>query len=130
MKQYIDKIKEFNKSFNIKTEGIYSPPSDFRFELMREENEEYRDAESVTDVIDAITDKLYLLCGDIVHHGLEDKIEEAFSIVHESNMSKLDSEGKPIINGEGGYLDERKPLGKILKSKNFVEPDLNELLNK
>lgn len=57
-------------------------------------------------------------------------ILEAFDIVHASNMSKLDENGKPVINGENGVFDERKPLGKVLKSNLFVSPDFSELLNR
>lgn len=128
MKKYLDKLKEFNTKFNIHVEDIEAPPFDLRYELMREENEEYMDAESPEDVLDAVADMLYILCGTIVHHGLENKIEKAFNIVHSSNLSKLDENDKPIINGENGAYDPRKPLGKILKSKFFVEPDFSSIL--
>lgn len=128
MKRYLDKIKEFNKAFNVSVDDIYSPPCDLRFELMKEENEEYIDAECIDDTVDAIGDMLYILCGTIVHHGLEDKIENVFNEIHSSNMSKLDNNGKPIINGENGAYDPIKPLGKILKSNNFREPDFSEIL--
>ena len=130
MKDYINKLKEFNKAFNIKVEDRLSPPSDLRFKLMLEENQEYKDSENRVDVADAIGDMLYILCGTIVHHGLENHIEDLFNEIHRSNMSKLDDSGNPLINGENGVLDERKPLGKILKSKNFSEPDLLTILNK
>ena len=130
MKDYINKLKEFNKAFNIKVEDRLSPPSDLRHLLMLEENQEYKDSENRVDVADAIGDMLYILCGTIVHHGLENHIEDLFNEIHRSNMSKLDDSGNPLINGENGVLDERKPLGKILKSKNFSEPDLLTILNK
>ena len=55
-------------------------------------------------------------------------IEKAFDEVQDSNMSKLDDEGLPIINGENGVWDESRPKGKILKSKNFFEPNLKQFL--
>lgn len=46
-------------------------------------------------------------------------LEEAFVEVHKSNLSKRDDDGKPILREDG----------KILKSKNYVEPDMEELIN-
>lgn len=53
-------------------------------------------------------------------------LPQLFEAVHESNMSKLDENGKPIIND--GILDPSKPIGKILKGKNYFEPRLKEIL--
>jgi predicted HAD superfamily Cof-like phosphohydrolase len=53
-------------------------------------------------------------------------LPQLFQAVHESNMSKLDDNGKPIIND--GILDPSKPIGKILKGKNYFEPRLKEIL--
>lgn len=68
-----------------------------------------------------------------VFYGTEfdDIINEALKIVYDSNMSKLGSDGKPIINGQG-IFDAKKPLNKVLKSENFYEPTekLIELLKK
>ncbi len=134
MKKFLDKLKEFNKAFNIETSGSINHPSMMRHLLMKEENDEYIQAMSLgmtlrrKEVVDAIGDQLYILCGTIVEHGLEDEIEEVFNIIHESNMSKLDDDGKPIVND--GVLDPRKPTGKILKSKNFVEHDFTEVLKR
>ena len=135
MKYFLNKLKEFNKAFNVPVDGNLDTPSELRFKLMQEENEEYLDArliedkaESKKEVLDAVTDQLYILCGTILHHGLEDDIQEAFDIVHASNMSKLNDKGEPIINGINGE-DKRKPKGKILKSENFKEPCFDSILN-
>ena len=45
-------------------------------------------------------------------------IVEAFAIVHKSNMSKLDEDGKPI----------RREDGKILKGPNYVAPDMSSVV--
>lgn len=128
MKYYTDKLKEFNEAFKIPVQGNIDEQSILRFSLMKEENEEYRDAPNKKEILDAVTDMLYILAGTIVHHGLEEDIQEAFDIVHASNMSKLDDDGKPLINGEKGVLVPGKPLGKVIKSENFVEPDFTEIL--
>ena len=136
MKKFLDKLKEFNKAFNIEVSGSINKPSMMRYELMREENEEYIQTMSMSmklkrkEIVDAIGDQLYILCGTIVEHGLEDEIEEVFDIIHESNMSKLDDNGEPVINGKDFAYNPSKPIGKVLKSKNFVEPDFTEVLKR
>ena len=42
-------------------------------------------------------------------------------------MSKLDADGKPIINGEQ-VLDKTRPVGKVLKSANYSEPNLKQFI--
>ena len=57
------------------------------------------------------------------------KLPELFNEVHASNMSKLDDNNQPIINTiYSEYYDPNKPIGKVLKSKNFFEPKLKEIL--
>lgn len=60
--------------------------------------------------------------------GINTIIDELFLEVHKSNLSKLDINGNPLINGENGVLDKSKPLGKVLKSEFFKEPNLYEIL--
>ena len=67
-----------------------------------------------------LADIAYTLLGTIVSHGLQDEFEHIFDAVHESNMSKLDENGKPIYREDG----------KILKSSRYHEPDLSFLKNK
>ena len=102
-----------------------------RYDLMKEENEEYLEAvenNDLVEVYDALVDQYYILCGTILEHGMQNIIEKGFEEVQRSNMSKLDEVGLPIINGENGVLDESRPLGKILKSKNYSEPNLKQFL--
>ncbi len=44
-------------------------------------------------------------------------LDEALNRVHESNMSKLDEDGKPILRDDG----------KVLKGPNYKPPDLSDL---
>lgn len=60
------------------------------------------------------------------HNDIKEKLPQLFNEVHRSNMSKLDENRKPIIND--GILDPSKPIGKILKGKNYFEPRLKEIL--
>lgn len=90
---------------------------------MREENEEYLDAannKDLVEVADALGDMLYILCGTIIEHGMQHKIEEVFNEIQKSNMSKLGADGKPIFREDG----------KVLKGPNYFKPDINSILNK
>jgi predicted HAD superfamily Cof-like phosphohydrolase len=92
-----------------------------RYNLMREENEEYLDAckqGNLTEIADALGDQLYILFGTLLKHGLQYKIEEVFDEIHRSNMSKLDENGKPIFREDG----------KILKSTLYFKPDIKKVL--
>ena len=59
---------------------------------MLEENEEYLEAASNNDLIevaDALGDMLYILCGTIIEHGMQHKIEEVFNQIQSSNCHDL-----------------------------------------
>ena len=135
MKEQINDLKQFHKSFNAtynETPSLIEEKNyELRFALLKEENEEYLEAcrnNDKVEILDALTDQLYIVLGTIVSHGMQDIIEKAFNEVHASNMSKLDNDGKPIINGLNGILDGTRPLGKVLKSNNFFEPNLEQFI--
>jgi predicted HAD superfamily Cof-like phosphohydrolase len=89
---------------------------------MEEENNEYLEACEANDLVgiaDALGDQLYILCGTILKHGLQHKIEEVFDEIQKSNMSKLDRDGKPIFREDG----------KILKGPDYFRPDIGKILN-
>lgn len=138
MKEIINKRLKFNKAFNLpvanKPTSINLERAKLQFEMMKEELEEYqlaqsRDKVSLIEVADSLIDMQEILLGMFAEHGMLYKIKELYNEVHRSNMSKLDDNGKPIINGENGVLDETRPLGKVIKSKNFSEPNFAEILN-
>ena len=90
---------------------------------MKEENEEYLQAAQDQDLIeigDALGDMLYILCGTIIAHGFQDKIESIFDEIQRSNMSKLGADGKPIFRKDG----------KVMKGPNYFKPDLKKILLK
>jgi len=94
-----------------------------RYKLMREENEEYLDAANdgdLVEVADALGDMLYILCGTIIEHGLQHKIEDVFNEIQRSNMSKLGEDGEPIYREDG----------KVLKGPNYFKPKIKEILDK
>ena len=121
----INSVKKFHDAFNI--DVSVSPTVDLpldkiklRFKLMSEENKEYFEAAKNKDLIeiaDALGDMLYILCGTILTHGMQDKIEEVFNAIQDSNMSKLGEDGKPIYRKDG----------KVLKGPNYFKPNLKKI---
>ena len=78
---------------------------------MKEENEEYLEAcekQDPIEIADALGDQLYILCGTLLAHGMHKKIEEVFTEIHRSNMSKLDDDGNPIYREDGKVMKSEK----------------------
>jgi predicted HAD superfamily Cof-like phosphohydrolase len=127
LKDTIGAVETFRKAFGI--ENNYQPTVELsdadillRYKLMREENEEYLEAAQngdLVEVADALGDMLYILCGTILKHGMQDKIAEVFEEIQRSNMSKLDKDGNPIYREDG----------KVLKSDQYFKPDIASILN-
>jgi predicted HAD superfamily Cof-like phosphohydrolase len=122
----IDKVKEFHRVFRLPyheapVSALEEHIFELRHRLMQEENDEYLEAcrnNDLVQIADALGDKLYILFGTIIAHGLQHKIEEVFDEIHRSNMSKLDDNGQPIYREDG----------KILKSSNYFLPDIRRIL--
>lgn len=129
----IDLRLKFNKAFNLPFSNtpvsIEHNRAKLQFDMMQEELNEYAEAENIVDVADALIDMQEILFGMFAEHGMLHLWAEMYKEVHDSNMSKLGSNGKPMINGEDGNFDKTRPLGKVLKSKNFVEPNFKRILN-
>ena len=124
MKKQFNQVKEFNKAFNQEIPGeitnISVEDSTLRYKLQLEELEEYKQASrkgDLVEVLDALVDQMYILIGTVLKHGLEDKFEEAFDLIHQNNMNKLGPDGKPIYRADG----------KIIKPEGFVAVDLNSI---
>ena len=116
-------VKKFMKTFGqeVKTKAEF--PSDkivkLRYDLIREELDEFADAiekKDIKEVADALTDILYVTYG--AGHAFGIDLDKCFTEVQNSNMSKLGKDGKPIYNEQG----------KVMKGPNFFEPDLGKLL--
>lgn len=127
MKKQLDSVKQFHDTFKI---GYSNDPiadlgpekNKLRFKLMSEENEEYLDASNNNDIIevaDALGDMLYILCGTIIEHGMQDIIEPVFDEIQKSNMSKLGEDGNPIFREDG----------KVMKGPNYFKPDFKKFFN-
>jgi predicted HAD superfamily Cof-like phosphohydrolase len=126
MQKQLNAVAEFHNAFGL---GVATSPkadlgeqkNNLRFNLMKEENEEYLEAVQNNDLVeiaDALGDMLYILCGTILEHGLQHKIESVFDEIQRSNMSKLGADGKPIYREDG----------KVMKGPNYFKPNFEELL--
>ena len=122
----IKSVAEFHTVFQIgnadQIKLIDENDYQLRFNLIKEENEEYLEACKNNDIIeiaDALGDQLYILFGTILKHGLEHKIEEVYDEIHRSNMSKLDENGRPIYREDG----------KVLKSNLYFKPNIKKILD-
>lgn len=122
----IASVEEFHEVFKIgnryePTGTVSEDEFMLRFNLLKEENEEYLEAcqrGDIVEIADALGDLLYITFGTILRHGLQHKIEEVFDEIHRSNMSKLDENGKPIFREDG----------KVMKSNRYFRPDIAKIL--
>lgn len=123
--------RKFKSTCNTKPTFLPQDEYNLRYLLSKEELDEYLEAcqsNDMVEILDAIVDRIFLAIGDAVCHGLQDKLVDAFQEVVDSNMSKLDENGEPIFNGANGVFDSSRPLGKLLKSKLYREPNLSQFL--
>ena len=122
----INKVKEFHEAFGIQnneapTTALSKEEIQLRHDLIKEENEEYLEAAlngDIVEIADALGDQLYILCGTMLKHGLQHKMEEVFDEIQRSNMSKLGADGKPIHREDG----------KVMKGPNYFKPDIKSIL--
>lgn len=128
MQDKIEAVKAFHTAFKIghletPKANLGTEKNKLRHELMREENAEYLQAAENNDLVevaDALGDMLYILCGTIIEHGMQHKIEEVFNEIQKSNMSKLGENGEPIYREDG----------KVLKGPNYFKPNIKDVLDK
>ncbi len=106
MKKELDLVKQFHEKFQqpVLPEASLIPEdrSANRYKLMKDEVEEYIEGVKNNDlpnIAKELCDILYAVYGTILEHGLQDKIDDIFQEVHNSNMSKDYHEYK-MIKGE------------------------------
>ena len=124
----INKVKKFHEVFLIGNEDNPKAIVDestflLRHRLMQEENEEYLEAcknGDMEEIADALGDMLYIWCGTVLKHGMQDIICEIFDEIQRSNMSKLDENNQPIFREDG----------KVLKGANYFKPNIKGILEK
>ena len=128
MKRAIECVEEFHKIYKLgNSEKPIGKLKDglekLRFNLMKEENEEYLEAAQngdIVEVADALGDMLYILCGTIIEHGMQNVIDDVFEEIHRRNLSKLDENGQPIYREDG----------KEIKGPNYFPPNLKKFFKK
>ena len=108
--------QEVKKKSELSSEKINS----LRLNLIKEELDELNKAmreNDILEVADALTDILYVTYG--AGHAFGIDLDKCFDEVQNSNMSKLDKDGKPIYNENG----------KVMKGPNYFKPDLSKFVN-
>ena len=118
-----EKVGVFMKTFgqNVKQSSSFSTDkiNQLRISLIKEELDELIEAinkKDLVEVADALTDILYVTYG--AGHAFGINLDECFEEVQNSNMSKLDNNGKPIYNDKG----------KVMKGPNYFKPDLSKFI--
>jgi predicted HAD superfamily Cof-like phosphohydrolase len=130
MQKQLQQLIEWHQKFDVPYRTEPDPFDDseeqeknilVRKRIMIEEINEWYESAQFNDDIDKrakeLADILYTVYGTIISEGLQDVIERVFDAVHESNMSKLDENGKPVKRADG----------KVLKGSRYKEPDLSFL---
>ena len=118
-----NKVGIFMKTFGQEVKDKPSLSTDkinqLRLNLIQEELNELKEAminKDLLEVADALTDLLYVTYG--AGHAFGIDLDKCFEEVQNSNMSKLDNNGKPIYN----------EFGKVMKGPNYFKPDLNKFI--
>ena len=119
-----NKVKTFMETFGqeVKTKPSFSTDkiNSLRYDLIKEELEELKEAmenKDLLEVADALTDILYVTYG--AGHAFGIDLDKCFEEVQNSNMSKLDINGKPIFN----------EAGKVMKGPSYFKPNLNKFID-
>ena len=119
-----DKVGTFMKTFGqeVRTKPSFSTDkiNKLRLDLIKEELTELTEAmnnKDLLEVADALTDILYVTYG--AGHAFGINLDKCFEEVQNSNMSKLDENGKPIYNDSG----------KVMKGPNYFKPDLSKFVS-
>ena len=117
------KVKIFMETFgqDVKNQPSFSTDkiNKLRFDLIKEELDELKtalDNKDLLEVADALTDILYVTYG--AGHAFGIDLDKCFEEVQNSNMSKLDENGKPIYNESG----------KVMKGPKYFKPNLSKFV--
>ncbi len=118
-----NKVRKFMETFGQEIKEKAEFPSEkitsLRYDLIKEELEEFRDAiqnKDIKEVADALTDILYVTYGAGHSFGID--LDKCFDEVQKSNMSKLDNNGRPIYDNKG----------KVMKGPKYFKPDLSKFV--
>jgi len=112
-------MEKFGQKIATKPKFPSNDVVELRYELIREELEELKDAikdKDIVEVADALTDILYVTYGAGLAFGID--LDKCYAEVHRSNMTKLGEDGKPVYREDG----------KIKKGPNYERPNLRKVL--
>ena len=119
-----EKVKNFMETFGQEVKNKPSFSTDkinkLRYDLIKEELDEFKlalDNKDLVEVADALTDILYVTYG--AGHAFGINLDKCFQEVQNSNMSKLDNNGKPIYN----------EAGKVMKGPKYFKPNFQKIIN-
>ena len=124
MRSNLEQAKEFRKKYQIQNSDNKAT-RDYQVSLITEEYMEFIEAEMMLfrntdkykeEALKELADLVYVCYQYAVNMGWD--LDRALKLVHKSNLSKLDEDGKPI----------RRDDGKILKGPNYKKPDLHSLI--
>ena len=112
-------MKTFGQEVKDKPEFSTDKINKLRINLIKEELDELTEAmknNDLLEVADALTDILYVTYG--AGHAFGIDLDKCFEEVQNSNMSKLDENGKPIYN----------EVGKVMKGPGYFKPDFSKII--
>lgn len=117
-------VAEFHAAFGLPARHRPTAPlpvglAQLRVDLLTEEAAEFAAASRNQDIVglaDALGDIVYVAYGSAVTYGID--LDAVLREVHRSNMSKLDSAGRPLYRSDG----------KVLKSPQYTPPDVAGVL--
>jgi len=124
MRSNLEQAKEFRSKYNIKNSDNKAT-RDYQCKLIAEEYKEFIEAEEMLfrhndkykeECLKELADLVYVCYQYAVNMGWD--LDRALKLVHKSNLSKLDEDGKPIVREDG----------KILKGPNYKKPNLHSLI--
>ena len=124
MKSNLEQAKQFRKLYKIKNSDS-RPARQYQLDLITEEYLEFLEAEGMLfknndkykeECLKELADLVYVCYQYAVNMGWD--LDRALALIHKSNLSKLDEDGKPIYREDG----------KILKGPNYKKPNLHSLI--
>lgn len=118
-----DSVREFHQAYGHPIADEPGVPEKelrkLRERLIEEEYYEVLSASLSEDPIELakeLADLIYVIHGAALVWGIP--LDEVFAAVHNSNMSKLGPDGKPILREDG----------KVLKGPDYREPDIGAIV--
>ena len=149
---YLSKVSDFHKTFNVPVLDKPEIPSEercqLRVNLLQEELNELSEAiknKDLVEIADALCDLQYVLSGSVLEFGLSEKFDQLFDDVQRSNMSKACETMQEAIETilhykktqgfesiykkvDNKFVVYRLSDNKVLKSINYSPTDLKKII--